>query len=458
MFSWTSNNNVRGFNRHFPYVRYPLVLDIVSYHLYNGLFNLSVKSMAIPYPTPLYPVYAELRDMSLSDYPQLESYLSDLDDWQRSHWQWGKQFLAYIGRNKSEHTYIRFRNEIERFLLWSFLIKQAPIDSYKKSDVLDYADFCWRPPVRWIETSNNDRFNFNSGFFISNKQWCPFKLQAPKSHKIKDIDKKTYRPSQQTLISTFTAVISFYNYLMGEELCLGNPAQIAKKDCKHFITESQVKEPKRLTEQQWQFVLDTAVNMANENPVYERNLFIIASLKVLFLRISELSERDAWSPEMGHFWQDSARNWWMRVYGKGRKIRDVTVPSDFLNFLKRYRISRNLPALPISDEKSVMIEKIRGQGGMTSRHLRRLVQDTFDHAYQQMSQSVGAGEARKLKEATTHWLRHTGASMEIERGRALKDLSEDLGHASMATTDTVYVQTENKKRAESGKSRKVNRD
>ena len=51
---------------------------------------------------------------------------------------------------------------------------------------------------------------------------------------------------------------------MGEELCFGNPAQIAKKDCRHFITESQVKEPKRLTEDQWQFVLDTAVNMADE--------------------------------------------------------------------------------------------------------------------------------------------------------------------------------------------------
>ena len=196
--------------------------------------------------------------------------------------------------------------------------------------------------------------------------------------------------------------------------------------------------------------------MANEDTVFERNLFIIACLKVLFLRISELSEREIWSPEMGHFWQDSTKNWWLRVFGKGRKIRDTTVPSDFLAFLKRYRQSRNLSALPYSDERAVLIEKIRGQGGMTSRHLRRLVQQTFDHAYEKMCKSVGPIEARKLKEATTHWLRHTGASMEIERGRALKDVSEDLGHASMATTDTVYVQTENKKRAESGKNRKVN--
>lgn len=46
--------------------------------------------------------------------------------------------------------------------------------------------------------------------------------------------------------------------------------------------------------------------------------------------------------------------------------------------------------------------------------------------------------------------------MEVERCRALKNLSEDLGHSSMATTDTIYVQTENHVRAENGKNRKVN--
>jgi len=411
--------------------------------------------MATPKPTPLYPTYIELRDLSLADYPGIDTLLVDQPDWWSVHWQWGKSFLEYIGRNKSEHTYVRFRNEVERFLLWSFFIKEKAIDDCRKTDILDYADFCWRPPVSWIGTSSLDRFQLDSGYFKSNKAWRPFKIQAPKSQLNKDIDKKKYRPSQQTLIATFTAVIAFYKYLMGEELCLGNPAQIAKKDCRHFITDSQVKEVKRLTSDQWQYLLDTAVEMADENPIYERNLFVIASLKTLFLRISELSERENWSPIMGHFWQDDDENWWLKIFGKGRKIRDTTVPLDFIHFLERYRSSRGLSALPSAGENTVLVEKIRGQNGMSARHLRRLVQDTFDHAYRKMKHSVGEKKAMKLKEASTHWLRHTGASMEIERGRALKDLSEDLGHASMATTDTVYVQTENKKRADSGKKRKV---
>ncbi|WP_156504334.1 tyrosine-type recombinase/integrase, partial [Oleiphilus sp. HI0066] len=75
--------------------------------------------------------------------------------------------------------------------------------------------------------------------------------------------------------------------------------------------------------------------------------------------------------------------------------------------------------------------------------------------FEAMRLSHGEEAAARFQQVSTHWLRHTGASLEIERGRALKDVSEDLGHASMATTDTIYVQSENKKRAESGKSRDV---
>jgi site-specific recombinase XerD len=158
---------------------------------------------------------------------------------------------------------------------------------------------------------------------------------------------------------------------------------------------------------------------------------------------------------MKHFWQDYEENWWLKVYGKGRKIRDITVPTEYLVYLKRYREYRGQSPLPSPDDRSPLVEKIRGQGGMTARHLTRIVQEVFDFSYESMAKQHGAEKAKKLNEASTHWLRHTGASMEIERGRALKDVSEDLGHASMSTTDTVYVQSETKKRAESGRNRGV---
>ncbi len=415
---------------------------------------------------PLYPSYNELQKINkssnaISEYPELKSFLDMSSPWQKNNWQWGLEFLAYIGRNKSEHTYVRFRNEIERFLLWSFLINEKAIDNLRKTDILDYADFCWKPATSWIGYYNVDRFELHNGTYNINKKWMPYRLKQPKNainkKNYNQEEKKKYKPSQQTLTSSFTAITVFYKYLMSEELCYGNPAQIAKNDCRHFIIDSQVKDVKRLTEKQWQYLLETAIDLANNDQLYERNLFIVSALKTLFLRISELSERTNWSPVMKHFWEDENNNWWLKVYGKGRKLRDVTVPTQFLDFLKRYRNYRGLPPLPADDENEPIVEKLRGQGGMTSRHLRRLVQQVFDEAYIKMKEHEGADKAKKLQEASTHWLRHTGASMEIERGRALKDLSEDLGHASMATTDTIYVQTENKKRAESGKSRPVSK-
>ena len=131
---------------------------------------------------------------------------------------------------------------------------------------------------------------------------------------------------------------------------------------------------------------------------------------------------------------DDDENWWLKVFGKSRKLRDITVPIDFLPFLERYRSSRSLLGLPSSNENSILVEKVRGQGGMTSRHLRRLVQNVFDQAHENMRRSAGENKALKLKEASAHWLRHTGASMEIERGRPLKDISEDLGHAEFILT------------------------
>jgi len=411
--------------------------------------------MATTKPNPLFPTYVELSELQINEYPQLKAFLADNPKWQFTHWDWAKTYLLYIGRNKSIHTYVRFRNEIEKFLLWLFLIEKRPLDDLRKADILRYIDFCVAPPVTWISRTLHDRFTLNSGSFISNPSWTPFRLTAPKYDVQREVDFKKYRPSLQTLESTFVALSSFYRHLIDEEICFGNPVPLAKRDCKHLIKDSQVTTISRLTEEQWHYLLDTAVEMANEDALLERNLFIIATMKTLFLRLSELSERQDWVPLMSHFWTDEDNNWWFKAFGKGKKIRDVTVPKGYLPFLIRYRQWRGLSSLPSKGEQTILVEKIRGRGGLTSRQISRLIQSVFDAAYVKMKNEQGTASAQQLKEASTHYLRHTGASMEIERDRPLKDLSEDLGHSSSATTDTVYVQVERKRRAFSGKDRNV---
>ena len=172
------------------------------------------------------------------------------------------------------------------------------------------------------------------------------------------------------------------------------------------------------------------------------------------MRISELSERPQWSPVMSHFWQDNDGFWFLRIMGKGNKLRDVTLSEDFIEYLKRYRLYRGLTALPRVDESDPLVHKIRGQGGMTVRQIRRLVQQSFDIAKQSLLDDGFTDDAEQLESATAHWLRHTGATHDAQT-RPLKHLSEDLGHAKIATTDQIYIQTNIKERAKSGIKRKI---
>jgi site-specific recombinase XerD len=384
--------------------------------------------MAIPKPIPLFPPYAELKDFDWAEYPKLNEFFAEQPDWCREHWAWAKDYLLYLGRNKSEHTFIRFRSDVEKFLLWSFLIAEQPLDQFKKSDVLNYADFFYKPPQSWITLTNVDKFQLDGSLYKVNKAWRPFRYIAEGA----EADKKKYRPSPKSIQAMFSAITGLYTHLMDNELVLGNPVMLAKKDYKkNDVVDKSVKETKRLDQDQWQFLLDIAQRMADEDPLMERNLFLIASMKTLFLRISELSKREKWIPIMSHFWQDDSKNWWLKVFGKGNKIRDISVPDSFLPYLERYRSWRGLPALPGRQERQPIVEKIRGTGGMTGRQLSRLVHQVLERAYGEMMKQSGEKAAQIFKEVSPHWLRHTGASMEIERGRALKDVSEDLGHSSM---------------------------
>lgn len=325
------------------------------------------------------------------------------------------------------------------------------------------------PPKEWFSTSNSERFILVQGLYVPSEKWKPFKLRSIKGltydsdikenkvgSKLQDISE--YKPSRETILSIFTALSAFYKHLMDLELVYGNPTGIAKKDCRHLIKDAQVKSFDRLTETQWEKVKETAESLADEDDKYIRSLFAIVCLKALFLRVSELSERDEWTPVMSHFWKDKNKDTWLKIYGKGRKIRDVSVPDTFFIYLERYRNSRGMDAFPGKNDTSPLLHKFKGRGGLTSRQITRLIQEIFDETVKRLLSSknkMDAEEAKELAIASTHGLRHTGASIEIERGRNLKEVSVDLGHASMDTTDKTYIDPDNKKRASSGKKRPI---
>ena len=212
---------------------------------------------------------------------------------------------------------------------------------------------------------------------------------------------------------------------------------------------------RRLSDLQWGYVIETAVIMADKNPeLHERTIFIMNALYGMYLRVSELSASDRWTPEMGDFYRDQDNNWWIKTVGKGNKERIISVSKAMLKALKRYRKSLGLSVLPSPAETTPLISSSRKNVPIKStRGIRKIVQKCFDFAVERMREDNLHEEAETLMTATVHWLRHTGISDDVKI-RPREHVRDDAGHSSSAITDR-YVDVELRERAQSAKNKKI---
>lgn len=359
--------------------------------------------------------------------------------------------------NGSQATFNSYRREVERLLQWTWFIQEKTLPELRRLDIEEYLEFCQHPPLSWIGTKQVARFKNHQGQRICNPDWRPFVSQITKieSQQGQFADNKDFKLSQKSLQAVFSVLSTFFNYLLQEDYGELNPVALIRQKSKYLQTHAYKEPIRRISNLQWDFVLETVeINAQRDPSVHERSLFIMNCLFAMYLRISELVADERSIPTMGDFRADIDNNWWLQVTGKGNKVRMITVSDEMLAALKRYRISLGLSPLPHIGESTPMIPKIKGKGPVTStRQIRFIVQDCFDQAYQRMYDQGLKEEALELKAATVHWLRHTGISEDVKH-RPKEHVRDDAGHASMATTDR-YIDTEMRERHASAKHKKI---
>ncbi|WP_444884806.1 tyrosine-type recombinase/integrase [Microbulbifer sp. PSTR4-B] len=359
--------------------------------------------------------------------------------------------------NGSQATFNSYRRELERLLQWAWRIEEVSIMTLKREHIEEFVQFCIEPPIAWIGTKNVARFKTQNGERVVNADWRPFVVSVSKVEfrAGKTASPKEFRPSQAAIKCIFTALSSFFDFLYQEGLVPANPVALIRQKSKFVRREQQSQVVRRISNLQWDYVLETAEIMAETSPTdHERTLFIMNALFAMYLRISELVADERSAPVMGDFKKDRDGNWWFHVTGKGNKGRAITVCDQMLKALKRYRNYLQLPALPSINEQTPLVHKSRGKGPVTStRQVRLIVQNCFDAAHQRMVEEGLGEDAEDLKAATVHWLRHTGISEDVKY-RPREHVRDDAGHASMATTDR-YIDSDMRERHESGRSKRV---
>ncbi len=193
--------------------------------------------------------------------------------------------------------------------------------------------------------------------------------------------------NKKTIVKKLSAIRSLVKYM--EDQC-----HLSVK----LIGDETIKVPQSLPKPiEEQYI----VEVLEEANIEEK--LLISMLYGLGLRISELSGLKL----------DDIKEKWVQIHGKGNKVRELPLLPELHTLITRYR--------EIKHSKMYLFEK--GNAPMNSAQLRYILTKLF--------------KAQGLK-ATPHQLRHSFATHLLNNGARIADVSELLGHETMATTQ-VYT-------------------
>jgi len=198
------------------------------------------------------------------------------------------------------------------------------------------------------------------------------------------------KQSPKTISKKLSAIRTFVEFLN-------------QKDLKIILSSDEsIKVPKTLPKPVSESQIKEALQYANE---FEK--FVVIMIYSLGLRISELQNIQL---------QDISAQW-IRIWGKGNKQRDIPILEQTKKLIDQF-IEKN-------DPKKYLFEK-NGEK-LSQNSLRYLINKTF---------------LRIGLKVTPHQLRHSFATSLLNHGAAIADVSELLGHKSMATTQ-IYTKLGN---------------
>ncbi len=397
-------------------------------------------------PLPLFDTIENLEHQSQWEF-------ADNPDYYEHNFKWSRSFLlSYKG---SSATYNTYRREIERLLQWSWHIAQKSVTTLRRTDIESYLEFCQKPPESWIGLQKTPRFILKNAQRIPNSRWRPFVVRLTKMEIRQGMEPsiKNYQLSESAMKDIFAILSSYYNFLIQEDITEINPIAQIRQKSKYFKKRHGKSKIRRLSELQWQYVIETTEQLANQYPEkHERGLFILSALYLMYLRISELAARDSWTPTMNDFSCDYDGLWWFTVLGKGNKERDIAVSDSMLDALKRWRCFLKLSPLPSPADKTPLLPKRKGFGGIANTSfIRKIVQFYFDASMERLKLDGLNEDAAILGEATVHWLRHTGISDDV-KVRPREHVRDDAGHGSGAITDK-YIDIERRERHTSARKK-----
>jgi len=315
---------------------------------------------------------------------------------------------------ESSLTLQSYAKEIERLLLWCIHIAKVNISSLRRNHLVDYQAFLKNPQPRnaWCGAKVSRQLKNGQ----PNPAWRPFGKAGL---------------GMTTINKTITILDSFFNYLVQTNYLTGNPLAVDRRRKKRNRNQSKIID-RYLEADEIRAVLDalSGYPIADEDNQFQvvRARYIILLLFYTGLRIAESAQH-----RMGHFTQHEG-NWFLRVTGKGKKLREIPIPDELLKALAEFRVAVGLPTpQPQFREKTPLVPMQNLQQPISTRRIDQILKWAFNLGAN-LIELDQPRKASKLRSASAHWLRHSYVTCLLNSGASLKVAQENAGHSNIGTT------------------------
>ncbi|UTH73849.1 site-specific integrase [Chromobacterium sp. IIBBL 290-4] len=317
-----------------------------------------------------------------------------------------------------------YRKESERLLMW-LARRGQKLAEVKRNDVLDYQTFLASPypEQEWMGPARPR----------SHPDWKPFS--------------KPLTPA--SVRHSLTVLGAMFSYLNDAGYLNGNPFKLLKRGKRQH---SRLDEDRFLDVVSWRHIQDTLDRLPRDTPREQKQaeranwLFTLLYLtgarrsEVALARASDLVKRNG--------------NWWWHICGKGGVAAKIPFTDECMAAMRRYRSSLGLPTEPTPQDDTPLVCRTSAKNlaqPLSDKAIYLICKEIFTRAEQE---TEDAAMKLRLRQATTHWLRHTAASHQLEAGVPLLMVSQNLRHASIQTTRR-YLHSEEDARHEASQQHQL---
>jgi integrase/recombinase XerD len=339
-------------------------------------------------------------------------------------------WIDNVQRQRSAHTARSYLKEAWRYRMWlEYRYGREARLFYKvrADDINAYLDFLDSPvpfPLPLLASYNRTTQPFNGPLSPSSKAQAITILGAMYEFFRKNPDLDNEPICRFNPFDAVRGIAARSRIKTGEGVSL-KTQKIVPLDAWHLVTD----------------YLDRQVANEPKNPEAHRNRWVMHLLYEAWVRREEAARL-----KMGHFQPSpDGSGWEVLVLGKGNKLRSVLVTDGLLDALRAYRQSLGLPALPAPGENRPAVMPFRvastGDGNVSPQTIYRICTSVLEAVATEVEAVKQPGQGRVaevLRAATTHWMRHSGASHTADAGLDPKLAMQQLGHEDIRITMSTY--------------------